>query len=452
MRCFPFIRLGAVFIIVGMIHHDAATRRRMETLDADALAAHQLRRFNALVERILPENRFYAEKLAQAARPLASLEDLALWPMTYKEELSGSASAVFANNLTWPRERYARLHQTSGTSGRPLVVLDAADDWQWWIECWQHVFDAADVQAGDAVLLAFSFGPFIGFWSAYDAAAARGCMVVPTGTMATLARLELIRTSGASALLCTPSYALHIAETARQHGINTRSLGIRAVIVAGEPGGSLPSVRGRIEEDWNATVIDHAGATEVGPWGFGDRRGQGLFVLETEFIAEFLSVDTGEPADEGQLAHLILTSLGRVGAPVIRYRTGDLVRPSWRGVDIGEGRTCRFVFLDGGVLGRADDMVTVRGVNVFPSSIDQILRGFPEVVEYRVTVTRQGELDHLHVEVEDRLGEPQRIADELRVRLGLRVETTLVAAGTLPRFDGKGKRFVDRRKEAASQG
>ncbi len=434
----------------GMIRHDASTRRRMESLDADALAAHQLRRFNALVERLMAENKFYAEKLAHVPRPLLSLEDLAAWPMTYKEELVGRASSAFASNLTWPKVRYARLHQTSGTSGRPLVVLDTADDWQWWIECWQYVYDLADVKPGDTVLLAFSFGPFVGFWSANDAAAARGCMVVPTGGLATLARLEMIRSSGATTLLCTPSYALHMAEVARQHSLNPKSLGVRSVIVAGEPGGSLASIRGRIESDWNAIVIDHAGATEVGPWGYGDRAGQGLFVLESEFIAEFLSVDTGEPADEGQLAHLVLTSLGRTGAPVIRYRTGDLVRPTWRGVDGGDGQVRRFVFLDGGVLGRADDMVTVRGVNVFPSSIDQIVRGFPEVIEYRVTVSRQGELDHLHVEIEDRLENPQRIADELRLRLGLKVKTTLVPHGTLPRFDGKGKRFIDERKAAPS--
>jgi phenylacetate-CoA ligase len=237
-----------------------------------------------------------------------------------------------------------------------------------------------------------------------------------------------------------------MAEVARHHSLNPRSLGVKSVIVAGEPGGSLANVRSRIEDDWGATVIDHAGATEVGPWGYGDRAGQGLFVLESEFIAEFLSVETGEPADEGQLAHLVLTSLGRLGAPVIRYRTGDLVRPSWRGVDGGDGRVRRFVFLDGGVLGRSDDMVTVRGVNVFPSSFDQIMRGFPEVIEYRVTLNRHGELDHLLLEVEDRLEQPQRITDELRVRLGLRVETKVVATGTLPRFDGKGKRFIDERK------
>lgn len=418
----------------------------MESLTADELAAHQLRRFNALVDRIVGENRFYAEKLAKTPRPLASLEDLAGWPMTYKEELSGRASSALAGNLTWPRDRYAHLHQTSGTSGRPLVVLDSAEDWQWWIECWQYVFDAARVEAGDVVLMAFSFGPFIGFWSANDAAVARGCLVVPTGGMTTLARLEMIRSTGATTLLCTPSYALHMAEVARHHSLNPAALGVRSIIVAGEPGGSLPNVRGRIESDWNAKVIDHAGATEVGPWGYGDRDGRGLFVLESEFIAEFVSVDTGEPADEGQLSHLILTSLGRPGAPVIRYRTGDLVRPSWRGFEDADGHRTRFVFLDGGVLGRADDMVTVRGVNVFPGSIDQILRGFPEVVEYRVTVSRKGELDRLHVEVEDRLGQVERIAEELRLRLGLRIETTLVPPGTLPRFDGKGKRFVDNRK------
>jgi phenylacetate-CoA ligase len=303
------------------------------------------------------------------------------------------------------------------------------------------------------VLLAFSFGPFIGFWSAYDAAAARGAAVVPTGGMTSLARLELIRAAAATTLICTPSYALHLAEIARGHNINPASLGIRRIVVAGEPGGSLPAVRQRMESDWNAAVVDHSGATEVGPWGYGDRAGRGLFVLESEFIAEFLSVETGEPADEGQLAELVITSLGRAGAPVIRYRTGDLVRPSWRGVDAGGGDAdvparSGFVFLDGGVLGRADDMVIIRGVNVFPSSIDQIIRSFPEVSEYRVTLRKTGQLDHMLVEVEDRLEQPDRIAAELRVRLGLKVETRLAPLGSLPRFDGKGKRFVDQRAES----
>ncbi len=196
----------------------------------------------------------------------------------------------------------------------------------------------------------------------------------------------------------------------------------------------------RIERAWGAGVVDHAGATEVGPWGFADAAGRGLHVNESEFIAEFISVETGQPAEEGELAYLILTSLGRVGAPVIRYRTNDLVRPTWP-----TSGPNRFVLLEGGVLGRADDMMIIRGVNIYPSAIEQILHGFPEVAEYRLTVRKHGELDELVVEVEDHLHQPARIAEELRVRLGLKVEVRSVRATSLPRFEGKGRRLVDER-------
>jgi phenylacetate-CoA ligase len=165
-----------------------------------------------------------------------------------------------------------------------------------------------------------------------------------------------------------------------------------------------------------------------------------LHIVESEFIAEFLSVESGKPAGEGELAELVLTTLGRAGSPVIRYRTGDLVRPSWNATVAN-----RFVFLEGGVLGRADDMMIIRGVNIFPSSLEQILHSFPEVIEYRITATRDGEMDSLGIEVEDRLHEPARIAKELQLRLGLRIAVAAVEIGSLPRFEGKGKRFVDRR-------
>ncbi|MCG8583582.1 MAG: phenylacetate--CoA ligase family protein, partial [Pirellulales bacterium] len=344
--------------------------------------------------------------------------------------------------LTFPVADYVRLHQTSGTKGRPLVVLDTAEDWHWWIECWQHVLDAAHVSADDTVMMAFSFGPFIGFWSAYDAVAARGALVVPGGGMNTLQRLELMRTSGATAVFCTPSYALHVAEVADDRQINLAALDVGHIVVAGEPGGSIRSTRGRIEDAWQARVVDHAGASEIGPWGFGDADARGLQVLESEFIAEFLSVETGKPASEGELAELVITSLGRTGSPVIRYRTGDLVRP-YREHDLA----CRFVLLEGGVLGRADDMLIIRGVNIFPSSVEQIVRSFPEIVEFRLTATRLAEMDQLLVEIEDRLHEPTRVAEELRLRLGLNVEVRAVDLGSLPRFEAKGRRFVDRRDE-----
>lgn len=418
-------------------------RRRLEKMPREELRRQQLQRLNALLTEVVAHNRFYAEKLTGASLPLSSLDDLARLPYTFKDELvTAPVAGEFAANLTFPLPKYVRYHRTSGTRGRPMAVLDTAEDWQWWIDSWQFVLDAADVGPEDCVVMAFSFGPFIGFWSASDAAIARGAMVVPTGGMNTLARVEMIRATQATVVCCTPSYALRMAEIAEENQINTAAMKVRKIIVAGEPGGSLPHVRQRIEQAWNATVIDHAGASEIGPWGYSDGEHRGLHVIESEFIAEFLSAATGGPADDGELAELVLTPLGRLGSPVIRYRTGDLVRPRVR-----HGGANRFVLLEGGVLGRADDMFIVRGVNIFPSSIDQILRGFPEVVEYRAVVTRQSNVDSLTVEIEDRLHAPERVAQELRLRLGLKVDVRCVNLGSLPRFEGKGHRLVDRRGE-----
>jgi phenylacetate-CoA ligase len=259
--------------------------------------------------------------------------------------------------------------------------------------------------------------------------------------MSTTARLDLLRRAGASAVFCTPSYALHLAEVAAEHQIQASHLGVRVLILAGEPGGSVAATRQQIAQVWNAAVLDHCGASEIGPWGYGDLRGGGLFVNEAEFLAEFRSLATGGPAAEGELSELVLTTLGRVGSPVIRYRTGDVVRPTWPG-----HADRRFVYLDGGVLGRTDDMLIIRGVNVFPSAIEHIVRSFPEVIEYRMTAFKEKELDQLSLEIEDRLGQPARVAEELRLRLGLRVSVTTVPSGTLPRFEGKGKRFIDERR------
>jgi phenylacetate-CoA ligase len=448
-------------------------RRRIQGLDRDALAALQLEKFNRLLAEVHAKNAFYQRKLAGCPKQLGSLDELAALPQTSKEELQPEAGGdPFAANRTYPTDRYVRCHQTSGTRARPLVVLDTAEDWRWWIDCWQYVLDAADVKAADRALLAFSFGPFIGFWSAFDALVARGTLVIPGGGLSSLSRLEVMRSAGVTTLLCTPTYALRLAEVAADNQINLPELSVEKIIVAGEPGGSVPAIRDRIETTWAARVFDHGGATEVGPWGFADATGSGMHVNEAEFIAEFISVETGKPAQQGEHAHLILTTLGRPGAPVIRYRTGDVVRPVWPPYSPprnGEGQTseenpspgpslqawgtdCRFVLLEGGILGRVDDMMIVRGMNVYPTAVEQILRSFPEVVEYRMTARKRGELDELVVEVEDHLQQPKRIADELQLKLGLKVDVRCAPAMSLPRFDGKGQRFVDLRRQEQRQG
>ena len=416
-------------------------RRRLQSLDRGSLEQLQLDKLNRLLARLLDENKFYQQKLANCPPHLNSLAQLAELPLTTKDELQPLPGESFAANLSYPIDNYVRCHQTSGTRGRPLVVLDTAEDWQWWIDGWQFVLDAAAITPEDRALLAFSFGPFIGFWSAFDALAARGALVIPGGGLNSLARLEVIDHAEVKALFCTPSYALRLAEVAAEHHINLAHSTVEKIVVAGEPGGNVPAIRERIEEVWNARVIDHAGATEIGPWGFADAADRGLHVNESEFVAEFISVETGGQAASGELSHLILTALGRAGAPVIRYRTGDLVRPIWPASNSNQ-----FTLLEGGVLGRADEMMIVRGMNVYPSAIEQIVRSFPEVVEYRLTARKRGAMDELWVEVEDHLQQPARIAEELRLKLGLKIEVRCVPAMSLPRFDGKGARFVDERE------
>lgn len=422
---------------------DREERKRIKALDGDQLVDLQLKKLNLLLETILPENEFYSEKFSETQTQLSSLDDLQNLPFTFKDELVSSGSKNdFAANLTYPVSDYVRFHRTSGTSGRPMVVLDTAEDWQWWIDTWQYVLDGAGIEAGDTVLLAFSFGPFIGFWSAFDALIHRKALVVPGGGLTTLARIDLMRSTGATTVFCTPSYAIHMAEVARENQINVAELPIKTVFVAGEPGGSVPEIREKIESAWGATLFDHSGASEVGPWGFADVSNTGLHIIESEFIAEFLSVETGKEAEEGELSELVLTTLGRYGSPVIRYRTGDLVRPSWN----SDG-DCNFVFLKGGVLGRADDMMVIRGVNIFPASIEKILRSYPEIIEYQMTATKQGAMDSLSIDIEDRLNQPERIEKALAVRIGLKVNVNCVEFGSLPRFEGKGKRFIDKRSK-----
>jgi len=427
--------------------HPAPPANRSES--RESLDAIKLARLRELLRTILPHNRFYADKLGRVLpRPadLTTLADLADWPFTFKEELvAAAAGSGRPANLTWPVERYVRFHQTSGTHGRPLLVFDTVDDWGWWMACWRLVLERGGVGPGDRVLVASSFGPYVGFWSAFEAVIAASAMAIPGGGLSSAGRLEILRGAEATVLVATPSYALHLAEVAEQSKIDVAALPVRLVVVAGEPGGSVPAVRARIAAAWDADVLDHAGATEVGPWGVGDLRGPGLDVIEPFFHAEFLALESGRPAAKGELSELVLTTLGRAGAPLIRYRTGDLVRPTWASAaDVAAG-ACPWVRLAGGVLGRADDMLVVRGVNIFPGAIDDIVRGFPEVVEHRLTVGTRESLDELQLEIEDRLNAPDRVARELQLRLGLRVAVEAVPVGSLPRFEGKARRIVDRR-------
>ena len=420
----------------------AADREKIRSLDRPSLEAYQLERLNVLLHEVLPQNRFYAEKLSGLQLPLKQISELAQFPFTTKDQLVGADVNGWAAHRTYPVEQYTRFHQTSGTHGQPLILLDTPEDWRWWIDCWHYVLDAAEITAADRCMLAFSFGPFIGFWTAFDALIDRGCLVLPGGGLSSMARLQRIETAKATCLLCTPSYALRLAEVAEEAHYDLRRGPIQKIIVAGEPGGSIAAVRGQLESTWDAQVLDHAGATEIGGWGFGQLTAQGLYINEGEFIAEFIDPESAQAAAEGEIGELVLTSLGRTGHPLLRYRTGDLVRyrkPS------SDHRT-QFVYLDDGILGRTDEMVIVRGVNILPSALEEIIRQF-KVVEFRLTARRVQAMDELAVEVEADATQAKQIADALQVRFGLRIDVTAVPEKTLPRFEGKAKRFSDLRKK-----
>src|SRR6266699_7051648 len=420
---------------------------QLETAARSLIEAHQLSRLQMGLARLLPRNRFYERKLLADSKFIAleSLKQLSLLPFTTKQELVADQEAYppFGSNLTYAPADYIRLHQTSGTTGRPLKILDTQESWDWWADCWTSVYQGAGVSRDDVVFLAFGFGPFIGFWSAYEGAKRLGALTVPGGGMDSLQRLRAIEEVGATVLVCTPSYALRLAEVAREHGMDTRASTVRVTIHAGEPGASIPATRQRIEQAWNARTYDHAGMTEMGAYGFMCSQQQGIHVNEGEFIAEILDPRSGQPVEEGQAGELVLTNLGRWSAPAIRYRTGDLVRQG--GYNCACGRT--FLALPGGVLGRVDDMLIVRGVNVYPSALADVLHRFPEVAEYKVIVTQAGSMDEIALQVECPAQVVPRLQEELHIAFNLRIPVEVVALGTLPRFELKARRVDDRRQQ-----
>jgi len=421
---------------------------KIETIPREQLRATQLQKLRAMLAELYGQNRFYTEKLEAAGfepGDLKSLADLQHLPLTRKTELAqGQLEDGFAgSNLTYPLTAYTRFHRTSGTTGQPLHVFDTVESWNWWGRCWGHVFAGAGVTSQDRIFFAFSFGPFIGFWAAVEGARYINAMLIPGGGRSSLDRLQLMAETNSTVLCCTPTYALHLLEVAREHHVDMRKFKIRATIHAGEPGANVPATKQRIEEGWSAKCFDHAGASEVGAHSFEcEAQPNGIHVIETEFIAEVINPETGQILSPGQKGELVITNLGRWGFPVIRYRTGDAVILNEEKCECG--RT--FLRLDGGVIGRVDDMITIRGVNVFPSAIENLMRAHKEVDEFRVTVGKRGEMDELVIELElvegaDPEAIPAAVTQSINSGLGLRPRVSAVARGTLPRFELKARRF-----------
>jgi phenylacetate-CoA ligase len=422
--------------------------KSLEWTDREQVLAHQLKTFQMMLVPLLHGNQFYKEKLGDAG--VCSVKDIGQWddffrlPFTTKEDLTQDQqdNPLHWKNLTYSPDHYIRVHQTSGTSGNPLRWMDTESDWNWFTDGWVKVFEAAGVTPKDRIFFAFSFGPFIGFWSAFEAARSLGALAIPGGAMNSQQRIKAMLDYKATVLCSTPTYALRLDEVAREDGVTLSESDVRISIHAGEPGAGLPATRRRIEAAWGAKCFDHAGATEVGPWGFECQEQAGLHLNEGAFIAEVIDPDTGVAGSEGEL---VITNLGRLGSPVIRYRTGDRVRLA--AADCVCGRS--FQRLDGGVIGRIDDVLLIRGVTVYPSAVEDLVRGFSDVDEFAVDVERHGAMDEMAIRIEVDKGQTEEVGRQveraIREALGLRVKMEVVPQGTLPRFELKARRFTDHR-------
>jgi phenylacetate-CoA ligase len=419
-----------------------------------ALQAQQVEKLRALLAAVLAGNSFYTEKLRTAGvdSSVVSLEEFSRRaPFTLKQELVDDQlrNPPYGTNLTYPLERYSRFNQTSGTTGQPLRWLDTQESWSWMLDCWERVFEAADAGPRDHIFFPFSFGPFLGFWTAFEAATRMGSLAIPGGGMRSSARLRVILDNDVTVVCATPTYAIRLAEVAAEEKLDLAAGKVRSIVVAGEPGGSIPATRALIEQLWpGARVVDHHGMTEMGPVSYecSKRRGV-LHVIEDAYFAEVIDPQSLAALGPGETGELVLTNLGRTGSPLLRYRTRDLV---------GRAQNARCecgsyeLALEGGILGRTDDMVVVRGVNLYPSAVEQVLRSCGGVGEFRVEISGDLALPEMSLHIEpasphqDSTDLSQRVAAAFQNAFGLRAAVCWVNYGTLPRFEAKAQRWVRR--------
>ncbi len=419
-----------------------------------ALRELQEKKFQGLLREVIGhQNGFYLKKWQDADVSLDAvrgINDIDKLPFTTKFEIVNDQKRhpPYGTNLTYPLTAYVRMHQTSGTTGQPLRWLDTATSWSWLLHCWGLIYDAVDLRSEDRIFLPFSFGPFIGFWGAFEGALARNNFCLSGGGMSSRIRLQCIVDHKMTVIACTPTYARRLLEVAKEQGVNLRNSAVRALIVAGEPGGNVPSTRRELESGWGARVFDHTGMTEIGASGVECTAAPGgVHLLESEFVVEVINPDTGRSVQSGEMGELVVTNLGRWGSPLIRYRTGDLVITRRFSCDCGRD----WLWMEGGILGRVDDMLLIRGNNVYPSAVEEVIRRDGGVAEYRVEVVKQGVLPQIRILVEpfsdftetDQLGVwAEKIGRSIQDALSFRPEVQVVPRGSLPRFELKADRWI----------
>ncbi len=401
-----------------------------------------LERLNALLERVRQRVPLYRDRLPGGR--LTSLEQVADLPFTTKEDFRRSYPFQM---LAVPREQLVRLHMSSGTTGRPVVTGYTRADMERWGERMERVLRAAGVTQADVVQNAYGYGLFTGGLGIHLGAERIGCTVVPASSGVTQRQVMLLRDLGTTILACTPSYALVLAEAVARDG-GRGELRLRSGVFGAEPW--TEGMRSEIERGLGLAAFDLYGLTELGGPGVAVECGRhdGMHVFEDGYYAEVVDPETGRPLAPGQPGELVLTSLDREASPVIRFRTRD------RTVLVDEPCPCGSPFRRmRKIHGRTDDMLVVRGENVFPSQIEDILLSVDGLTgNYQLVVDRQAHrLDDLQVRIEarpdaERAGLRERAEERIKETIGLSVSVMVLAAGALPRSEGKARRVIDLRE------
>ncbi|NOY65363.1 MAG: phenylacetate--CoA ligase [Nitrospirae bacterium] len=425
-----------------------------ETMPREALEAIQLKRLQNVVERVYATVEPYRKKMDDAGvKPsdIKSLDDLRRLPFTTKEDLRDNYPfGMFAV----PLERIVRVHASSGTTGKPTVVGYTKRDIDTWAELMARTLTCAGVHRGDIVHNAYGYGLFTGGLGFHYGAERLGATVIPISGGNTKRQIMIMRDFGSTVLTCTPSYALNIAEVIKDSGIDPSELKLRVGIFGAEPWSD--KMRGEIEKKLGIDAIDIYGLSEIiGPGVSVEcvEKKEGLHIFEDHFIPEIIDPETGEVLPHGESGELVFTTLTKEAFPVIRYRTRDITRLITEPCICGR-TLCRMEK----VTGRTDDMLIIRGVNVFPSQIEHVLMSIEGVEpHYQIIVDREGALDVMEVlvEVSEQLfsdeiktleGFAKRIEQELKEALAVSCKVRLVEPRTIQRSEGKAKRVIDKRK------
>jgi phenylacetate-CoA ligase len=429
----------------------------LETLPREKLEKLQLRKFQSILKWVYNRSKFH-RKLYRAAGiepgDIKTFDDIRKVPKVEKSmmrAIQGKGPYPYGDMLCVPLDEVTTYRQTSGTTGQPVYQADTWQDWELWAESWAYILYAQGYRARDRVFLPFGYNVFIAFWAAHYGAEKLGCEVVPGGVLNTEARLLKMQELRVDAFMATPTYVLGMADTAkRKLGLEPKDFQIQKITVAGEPGGSIPTTKKRMEEAWGAKVYDHIGATEIGAWSYECIYQSGLHVNESLFLVEIEDVDSGElitePARRGKM---VVTNLNRMAQPCIRFDSKDIIE--WSPNVCECGRTFRLI--KGGVVSRADDITKVKGVLLAPTSVEEVVRSVPELSdEYEVVVSKKGDIDHITLKVElipEQMSNidviRNKLVYQLRLKTGLNYNLEFHKYGSLPRYEVKAKRFKDLR-------